>query len=448
MTARVALVVAAAWACAAAPLQGQALAPLQQPRLGGVVGRVHVEARPGSPAVGLTLVLPVGSALDPDGREGTARALAGVMVRQVEAALGDQGGLAQLQVTPERTTLTVLAVAEAWPDALAALLDAAFRGPLPAGALAAEVAGLQEVLTFEAGAPILDVRRETRTLLYGPGHPADRPPGGTPPGLAALTAGELTAFRDAHVRAADAALALVGVGDETRALRLLGVPAPAADTAPAMPDSAAPRAGAPTPPDTAPVAAGPAMPSGPGPYEGTLAWAQGNRIRIAQEVTSTWIAVAYPVPADLPLTLLDFITHRLDEELNPTPPDPGLFSARVEVRPAPGGRVLMVEAAVLPDAAERWEARILEAVERLATPADDAFFLWQRRRFRSSALLAEAAPEAASARYAADLLELDGVRDLAPAIWALDAATLAAGVAALGPPRILVYGPDLVGNDF
>jgi hypothetical protein len=35
---------------------------------------------------------------------------------------------------------------------------------------------------------------------------------------------------------------------------------------------------------------------------------------------------------------------------------------------------------------------------------------------------------------------------LGDALWRLDAATLAAAAAALGPPRILVYGPDLAGG--
>jgi predicted Zn-dependent peptidase len=431
----------------AADARAQALAPLQE-GFRGDVGRVHVEARPASTVTALALALPVGSALDPEGREGTARILAGAVARRVEEVLGAAGGVVRVEVTPYRTSITVLATSDHWNDAARSLLRAAFGEAPDAASVAAEVGGLLEGLTFEAGAPIQDVRRETARLLHGGSETASRAPGGTAEGLAALTAEDVAAFRSAHYRATEAALSVVGVDDRREALASLGVSvaevepdsarAAAADTAAGPPaaDSLAPSP-APTDSATRPPSLA---------FQGALPWSRADRVRIAPDVTSTWIAVAYPVPDDLPATLLEFVSHRLGEELNPSPSDPGLFSARVAVRTLPGGRVLLVEAAVLPDAADRWEARIPAALAALTEPVDEAFFRWQRRRFRAATLLAEASPETAAARHASDLLTLGGVRRLAEAVWALDAATLAAGVAALGPPRVLVFGPDLAGS--
>jgi hypothetical protein len=436
----------ALWSFGPGVIGAQTLAPPIEGRTGGEVGRVHVEARPGSPVVGIALALPLGSAEDPDGGEGAARALAGVVARQVEATLGPGGGLARATVTPYRTTISVLATSGRLEDALQALLDAAFRRAPDAATTAAEFAELGEVLTFEAGAPILDVRRETHRLLYGSADPGSRPSEGTAAGLATLDVERLTAFQRTHYRPSESTLAIVGVDRVEPVLAMVGIvdlPVPdqaAVDSAGVEP-GADPVAEAGPPADPAPQEA-----VGPPDYRGALPWTVGDRVRISQEVTSTWIAAAYPVPDDLPTTLLDFITLRLHEEFNPTPGDPGLFSARVEVRQVPGGRALLIEAAVLPDAADRWESQVLQVVEALARPAEESFFRWQRRRFRASVLLGEAAPETAALRQATDLLLTGGVRTLADAVWVLDAATLATGVAALGPPRILVYGPDLVGG--
>jgi hypothetical protein len=99
---------------------------------------------------------------------------------------------------------------------------------------------------------------------------------------------------------------------------------------------------------------------------------------------------------------------------------------------------------VVPEAAAGWETRILGAVERLATeaPAED-FFRWRRRRFRAERLLVESAPEVEARRITADLLRDGRSRDLGVEIWGLDGQELLRAARSLGPPRILVLGPDL-----
>jgi hypothetical protein len=154
--------------------------------------------------------------------------------------------------------------------------------------------------------------------------------------------------------------------------------------------------------------------------------------------------VAYPAPGDLPRTRLELIAHLLEEELDPTPPDPDRYSVDVRLEETPGGPVLVVEAAVFPEATARWEGRITGAVRRLAEePIPEDFFSWRRRRFRTARLLEEAAPEAEAARMTADLLRDGVVRDLGLEIWGLTAAAVVETARALGEPRIFVLGPDL-----
>jgi hypothetical protein len=116
----------------------------------------------------------------------------------------------------------------------------------------------------------------------------------------------------------------------------------------------------------------------------------------------------------------------------------------VRIEETPAGTVLIVEASVFPEAAERWEARILGAMEGLATQATpDDFFGWGRRRFRAARFLEEAAPELEARRITADLLREGRVRDLADEIWSLGPDAVLAAARALGPPRVFLLGPDL-----
>jgi hypothetical protein len=167
---------------------------------------------------------------------------------------------------------------------------------------------------------------------------------------------------------------------------------------------------------------------------------------IVREVTNTWISVAFPVPADLPRVAVLFVADRMQQELDATPPDPGLFNVSVEVAEMPEGEVLVVEAAVLPDASERFERRILDLPARLAAERDPAFFRYHRGRFRAGRLIADAPPEQAAERMAAELLARGQILAFDEAVWSLDAATAADAASALGPPRILVFGPDLTGG--
>ena len=119
----------------------------------------------------------------------------------------------------------------------------------------------------------------------------------------------------------------------------------------------------------------------------------------------------------------------------------------VRVEETPAGAVLMVEASVFPESAERWEARILGAMEGLATQVTpDDFFAWRRRRFRAARLVEEAAPEVEARRITADLLRDGRMRDLGVEIWSLRPEAVQAAARALGPPRIMLLGPDLAGR--
>jgi hypothetical protein len=200
----------------------------------------------------------------------------------------------------------------------------------------------------------------------------------------------------------------------------------------------------PVPPDTASTSSAGAVAS---TDAGGMAWITGDRRRQVEDVTSTWMEVAYPAPPEVPRIRLELIAHLLDEELDPTPPAPDRYSVDVSLEETPRGPVLVVKATVFPEATARWEARITGAVRRLAEePIPEDFFRWRRRRFRTARLLEEAQPGAEAARMAADLLRDGAVRDLGLEIWGLDPAAVGEAARALGEPRIFILGPDLGGS--
>jgi hypothetical protein len=178
------------------------------------------------------------------------------------------------------------------------------------------------------------------------------------------------------------------------------------------------------------------------------AWSEGERIRLVRDVTSGWIAAAYPIEPSSARTAVEFVAHRARSELMTQPPAPGLFSMDIELQALPGGGdALLVRAAVLPDALDQWEARILETMGRISNEVlEPGFLRFHRRRFRNVRLVEDAAPEIEGLRSALDLMRDGRIRDLPAEIWGLDSEGSGRAAAALGPPRVLVFGPDLEGD--
>jgi hypothetical protein len=157
--------------------------------------------------------------------------------------------------------------------------------------------------------------------------------------------------------------------------------------------------------------------------------------------------VGYPVAPGTDPTALELLIHRIREELITDPPAPGLFSAQVHMVYRGDRPILLIEAAVSPEATDEWEARILRSTHMLSGEIlDPEFFGWHRRRFRATHLMEEMAPESEGRRLAFDLLRDGRIRDLPTEIDALEPDDMARAAVALGPPRILVLGPDLASS--
>lgn len=377
--------------------------------------------------VALTVVLPTGGAEDPPGRSGTARLLGELSADAVRQRLGEDGLRVEARVDRGRTVYRVLAVPEAWNRAYGALESVLFTGPTPSEGLAEERASLQAELTFEAGSPVREFEGELYRMLSGAGATTwSRDPRGTVASLDSITPADLGTYRRRHYDRGRAVLSVVGAVDPDEVSRT--VVGRMADGAPEAGEHGAMVAARETPPG----------PAGP-------AWAEADRIRLVRDVTSGWIGAAYPVDPSVPRTAVEMLLQRARSELITNPPAPGLFSAEVALQELPGGEsVILIRAAVLPDAVDRWETRILDTMARVsAERLQPDFFRFHRRRFRNLRLTEDASPEVEGLRAALDLRRDGRLRDLGADIWGLDSDALAGAAATLGPPRVLVFGPDL-----
>ena len=319
---------------------------------------------------------------------------------------------ARLDVRVERgwTAYTLLSAPDLWVHSWSVLEDAVFRGALDDAAIEVARAVLIEGFAFDAGAPVREFQRELYYALGGAKDPWSRDPRGTREALRKAEPAALEDFRERHYRLPQATAAVVGPVTEQEVRRAL-----------------------------APVGAGPlARPASAGP-----AWERGERLPLERDVTNAWIGAAFPAPRGLPRTQLEFVAHQLQESLSPSLPDPGVFSVFVRIEDTPKGPVVVVEVAVMPEASETWEKRILAAVDRLKDETEEPFFRWQRRRFRSAALLLEGQPKEAALRVALDLARDGAVRSLLEEVEAIGPRDLAAATDGLGAPRVLVMGPEL-----
>lgn len=412
---------------------------------------VLVHPRPHDAMVAVAVRFPTGSALDPEDREGTAFLLGRILEVEGQRRLQPLSATVETTVARNEFTVTLRAPKEEWDRAWAVVRELLASTPLSDGVLDLVRESQRERLVFESGAPVRAFEVERDRFFLGSSPPGGQRPRETPIGLASLSPGDLNDFRARHLRLEESVVAVVGPLTPSQVQGVLRAPTRVVDQvvdqegegeARAATDTLATGDAPPTParqprmhPLPAPLQA-PAIPAA------SAAWSTGDRIVVDQELTSTWIAVAWPLPAGTPALLLDFLAHIVGEELNPSPPDPGLYRAEVRVERIGNSPILVVNATVDPRVALRWEERILQSMESVAQdPPRGAFFELTRRRYRASRLLEQAHPEARALWLTRAHVAEGEVGFLTQQMWALTREGLQGLVQARGEPRTLLYGP-------
>lgn len=390
--------------------------------------RMVVRRRDWSTVVSVTIAVPFGTAHDPAGLEGAGWILANALAREGQAQL--MGLSARFRAEAERgsTYFELTVQPRDWAPALARVARVLFEDELPDVSIDVAAADLEAQLRFEEGLPVRTFEQEFSDLLHGTGDPWTRPLKGWLDSVRRMTAGDVRSLHRRHVTKADTRIAVLGPMSETEAEDVVaGALGLRSDRPEPGPTGGTGLAGE----DQTPVASGPP-------------WTRGDRIVVTREVTNTWIGIGFPVPAEASRPELEFLAHAVREALSPTPPDPGVYSVRAGVEDGPGGTIFLLRAAVVPEVAARWEARMLAAVRDLASTSEpEAFFRLQRRRFRSAVVLEADRPEVEGRQLADDLARDGAPRYRASEIWGLTAESLRRAARSLGEPRVLVFGPDL-----
>jgi hypothetical protein len=373
--------------------------------------RVGVSPHRSSTVVVITLLLPGGSSGEERSFAGSAWLLGETVRATLARRLGPSGVEAQVQITRDHTLFQVTAPPGGWESAYDTLLEEVFTAALDRSAMERVRAGQVELFRFEEGAPVRAFQAELYGLMVGVGSIWHRDPRGSLEAMELIGVTDLNELRTRIYRRDQAVLTIVGGLD---------------------------RSGGPT----VHVSARADNPAAR--RRGGAAWTSGRTQRSTQEVSNTSIGAAFPARRDTPRVVLEFLADRLEEELNPVPPVGGHYGTYVRLEELPSGPALVVEAAMVPEERMRWETRIGRALSGLEqayrTPTE---FDRHKQHFRNVALVADAAPEAEGKRLALDLLLEGRLRDLAVEIDALTARQVLDAVAALGRPRILVFGPDV-----
>ncbi|MEZ4416269.1 MAG: hypothetical protein R3E10_11040 [Gemmatimonadota bacterium] len=393
-------------------LQTDSLPPRTEPSDSALVAApgIHLRIQGTAPLLGAAAVLPAGAASDPAGGSGTAWVYGRLLEAELSRRLRFSAATVRVSVRRFETVVTLLSPPESAARDLRQVEEAVGQRRFDLEDFERVKADLARQLRFERGAPVFTFEEERSSLMY------DRRWGGTLQGrLEEVEALEAATLERWIARLDRAQITFVAVTPPGLAL-------PATD-----------------------LAQGPVRSAPPSASAVRWAWDDARHERLERSITHAWVTVDAPVRADLDPTAVDLLVHHLEEILSPTPPDPGIYSADVEVLRTPEGPVLSVTAAVAPEAAERWAARLEDAVrlEDLEAWTDERQFSWLRRRFRNAWLTREASPERAAERIARDLAAGHAPRDPLAETAHLEAGSLRALRDAVGPARVLVYGPVL-----
>jgi hypothetical protein len=390
-----------------------------------------IERDPAVAVVAVAVRFAAGSAEDPSDLEGTAFLLGHVLQGTGASRLRARGAQVEVDVDRQEILATMIAPVETWREAFQELERALYTDPIGTAEVESARAWLLDVLGFEIGSPVRAFEHERASLVHGPLDPAARPLHGTLGGVSALTADALVRFRELHLRRTNAVVAIFGPVDPAEIAALARGPVRSLGAGPVPGGPSATGRG------VVPSATPPTRPAG---GDGALA---ADRTVIDRELTSTWIAAAYPFPPGTSSVGLEFLGLLISEALNSSPPDPGLYEAGATIVQVRGAPVLVLSASVDPGVATRWEDRILGFLPTFAeTPPEGALLDLSRRRFRSHLSFLLAAPET-RVRWIVrqTALGTGSGGDLQGEIWRLDGPRLAQLAALAAPPRVLLMGP-------
>lgn len=385
--------VAAALLLAAAPLSSQE--------------RVVVRTEAGTPVVATEVLVAVGPADEPEGKQGitylTARAVTAPVLPVLDSLA------AHLEVSQHRdaVSFTVVAAPDSWEEATRTLLVALFRDGVDSAAVMRQRTATVAELRARQASPADVLSREVAAALFGADHPWGRPAVGTPASVGRLTVRDVDAYLREAFTADRAVVSIVGP-----------VQGDAASVAATFLDRGGVRAASVEPP--APERAA---------------------VRRQYEAITAWVAAVHPFAAGADEEALEMLARLAIDRVSFGLLRPQVYDAQVSVQRHRGGGELRLQLVVPPREVEEWGRRLTEAVAAYArAPLTEAEFAERLRRHRGERLLALDSPEARARLLARRALLGEAGTELAD-VDALTPERLHRAARALGRPVLVFLGP-------
>lgn len=369
--------------------------------------RVVVRSEPGTPVVAAEVLVAVGPADEPEGKEGitylTARALTAPIVPVLDSLA------AHLAVEQQRdgVSFTVTAAPDSWEEATRVLLVALFRDPVDSVAVVRQRAAAVAELAARETSPADALAREVDAALFGTAHAWGRPAVGSARSMGRITPADVDAFLREAYTADRAVVAIVGP-----------VPEGAGRIARAFLDPG-------------PLRAAPVVPSE----------RADDTVRRQYDAITAWVAAVYPFGEGADEEALRMLSRLALERVAFGLLRPQVYDARVSVVRHRAGGELRLQLVVPPAEVEEWGRRTVEAVDAYRrAPLDERDFAERLRRYRGERLLELDTPEARARLLARRTLLGDPPGALAD-VEGLSPERLHDAARALAPPVLVFLGP-------
>lgn len=372
--------------------------------------RATILEEPDGTAVGLAIVLSAGGGWEPASEAGVTHLAALAVVEEVRHRLAGLGGFAEVRCDRTSIGFTLVLPPESWREGVDVFANALFRGEPGGEAVAAAQRDLLGMLRAGEGSPAGEAKTTVYEALFGEAHHWARPPCGRTETVASLDHASVARLVRTRFLPSRATAALAGPVDREQARAILEE---------VLGETRLPVLLPPPPPEVA-----------------------HRRQALPRNTVTAWIALAYPIGAEVRPAALGLLAARIREATAPGAARPGVYDLDIRLERHGTGGAWIVHLITAPEQAEQWERTVRDVVRETAeTPMRAERIDALLRRFRGERLLELAAPEA-RAWDAAVQLFFEGRYEPAPiGVDSLTAESLQSAAAALGDPAIAVLGP-------
>jgi predicted Zn-dependent peptidase len=361
-------------------------------------------------AVGLAVVINAGSVWELRPEAGLTYLAARSMIAELRPGLARLGGSASAECDPTGIRFTLILPVASWKAGASLFLEMIFDGKVTDSSVEEARGQILRESALTEKALSTEIRTALARARFGDADRWARPACGTAETIASLSATDARRLSETRFTPFRATAALVGPVDEAEARSLLNQ---------YLLDS------------ELPVLV-------PAPARGS---AEKDR-RIEHNTVTAWVGIAFPFPRGTDLEALRLLAFRILREVRPTPEQPEIYDATVEISQDGAGGALVVYLVTAPTQARAWISRVESIIREMAeAELGEALFEALCRRYTGERLLELARPEDRAREAALQLFFEASFTHPDQRIRALTPLSLRESAAVLMAPAVAILGP-------